>query len=144
MELSIGRLRLANIYVARPRKLAHQEFLQTGFSYRKAKDWRNVMKLVFSFFKQPGGWQAAWLTIRCQLTLMMRKGEGRFYRWMRAGNTAQRVEKCVSAVLGGSVRIVVTPFGGLSLDVDEEEDYRILSERYEDWIAIHNAVESKP
>jgi GTP:adenosylcobinamide-phosphate guanylyltransferase len=34
VELSWGRMRLANIYVARPRKLAHQEFLQTGFAFR--------------------------------------------------------------------------------------------------------------
>jgi hypothetical protein len=43
-------------------------------------------------------------------------------------------------VLGGSIRIVTSPFGGLSLDVDDEEDYRILQERYEDWMAIHEAT----
>ncbi len=53
VELEFGRLRLANIYVGRPRNLANQEFLQTGFSYRKAKDWRNVVALTFNFFKEP-------------------------------------------------------------------------------------------
>ena len=37
VELAGGRLRLANIYIGRPRNLSHQEMLQTGFTYRKAK-----------------------------------------------------------------------------------------------------------
>jgi hypothetical protein len=70
VHFSQERLRLANIYVARPRKLAHQDFLQTGFSYRKAKDWHNVMSLVWSYLGRSGGWKAAWLTLRFQATLI--------------------------------------------------------------------------
>jgi len=141
VELEFGRLRLANIYVGRPRNLANQEFLQTGFSYRKAKDWRNVVALVFNFFKSHGGWQAAWLTVRVQLTLMLSKGKGRWYRYLKKGNTRKRVEKSVSEVLGGPVKVVITPYGGLSLDVDDEEDFRILDSCYEEWAAITAAVD---
>lgn len=140
VELEFGRLRLANIYVGRPRKLAHQEFLQTGFSHRKAKDWRNVIALTFNFLKSQGGWQAAWLTMRVQLTLMLSKGKGYWYRRLKKGNTRERVEKSVSEVLGGPVKVVVSPYGGLSLDVDDEEDFRILNESYEDWAAITTNV----
>ena len=143
VELECGRLRLANIYVGRPRKLSHQEFLQTGFSYRKAKDWRNVVALTFNFFKSQGGWQAAWMSMRVQLTLMLSKGKGRWYKWLKKGNTQKRVEKSVSEVLGGSVRIVITPFGGLSLDVDDQEDFRILNACYKDWAAITAAVDTE-
>lgn len=141
VELEFGRLRLANIYVGRPRNLANQEFLQTGFSYRKAKDWRNVVALAFNFFKSHGGWQAAWLTVRIQLTLMLSKGKGYWYRRLKKGNTRERVEKSVSEVLGGPVKVVITPYGGLSLDVDDEEDFRILDARYEEWAAITAAVD---
>lgn len=141
VELEFGRLRLANIYVGRPRNLANQEFLQTGFSYRKAKDWRNVLALTFNFIKSQGGWHAAWLTLRVQLTLMLSKGKGYWYRRLRKGNTRERVEKSVSEVLGGPVRIVITPYGGLSLDVDDDEDFRILNTCYKDWAAITAAVD---
>jgi len=144
VELACGRLRLANIYVGRPRNLAHQEFLQTGFSHRKAKDWHNVVMLVFNFFKSHGGWRAAWLTMRVQLTLMLAKKKGRLYRRLKAGNTQQRVEKSISEVLGGPVKIVITPFGGLSLDVDDEDDYRMLDNRYAEWAAITAAVDCDP
>ncbi len=141
VELSFGRVRLANIYVARPRNLAHQEFLQTGFTLRKAKDWRNVLLLVFRVLSQPGGWGAAWLTLRLQLTLMLSRKKGRLYQRLRKGNSRARIEKAVGDVLGGSVRVVTTPYGGLSLDVDDEEDYRVLDQRYQDWMAIHHRTD---
>ena len=141
VELEFGRLRLANIYVGRPRNLSHQEFLQTGFSYRKAKDWRNVVALTFNFFKSHGGWQAAWLTTRLQITLMLSKGKGRWYRRLKKGNTRERVENSVSRVLGGPIKVIVTPYGGLSLDVDDDEDFRILDACHEEWAAITAAVD---
>jgi len=143
VELAFGRLRLANIYVGRPRNLANQEFLQTGFSYRKAKDWRNVIALIFNFFKSQGGWQAAWMTARIQLTLMLSRRKGYWYRRLKQGNTREKVEKSCSEVLGGPVRIIITPFGGLSLDVDDEEDYRVLDACLEDWAAMTAAVDSE-
>ena len=141
VEMQMGRLRLANIYVGRPRQLAHQEFLQTGFSYRKAKDWSNVVALTFTFFKSPGGWQAAWLSMRMQLTLKLSKGKGRWYQRLRKGNTRERVEKAIGDALGGTIRIVVTPYGGLSLDVDDHEDFRMLDACYAEWASITAAVD---
>jgi len=142
VQLGFGRLRLANIYVGRPRKLSHQEFLQTGFSHRKAKDWHNVVALTYNFFKSHGGWQAAWLTMRVQLTLMLSRGGGRWYQRLKKGNTRERVERSVSKVLGGPVKVVISPFGGLSLDVDDEEDYRVLDACYDEWAVITEAIDT--
>ena len=46
----------------------------------------------------------------------------------------------MGAVLGGTIRIFTTPYGGLSLDVDDEEDYALLDERHHEWIATHHAT----
>jgi hypothetical protein len=32
--------------------------------------------------------------------------------------------------------MVITPYGGLSLDADNEEDFDILSRRFADWATI--------
>lgn len=136
VHLNSGRMRLANIYVGRPYSLSHQEFLQTGFNYRKAKDWHNVLRLTRSFFGQSGGWYAAWLTLRLQVTLMASRRGGWLYRRLRRGNTTERIERGSGSVLGGTVRIIVTPYGGLSLDVDDEEDYHILALRFAEWLAV--------
>jgi GTP:adenosylcobinamide-phosphate guanylyltransferase len=136
VHFSSMRVRLANIYVGRPRKLAHQDFLQTGFSHRKAKDWHNVVLLAWHFLRQPGGIKAAWLTLRYQATLLASRRGGSLYRRLREKNAPELVEQVVGRVLGGRVRIVVTPYGGLSLDVDEDEDYRVLSENFQAWKSI--------
>jgi len=136
VQVHEGLLRLANIYVARPRMLAHTEFLQTSFNLRKAKDWRNVLRLIISLFTQPGGWFAAWMTARLQLAAMLAGGGGSWYRRLRRGNTLEKIDRGVSAVLGGPVRVVVTPYGGLSLDVDDEADFDVLGRRYREWMEI--------
>ena len=143
VELEFARIRLANIHVARPWQLSNQAFLQTGFGFRKALHWTNVAGLAYSFLSQDGGLQAAWMTVRLQATSLAARRGGRLYQRLRKWNTRGRVEARTSTVLGGPVRLVVSPFGGLSLDVDDEEDFRILTARYHDWMAIHEATDSR-
>ena len=131
-----SRVRLANIYVGRPRTLANQAFLQTGFEHRKAAKLRNVLALAWDFLSQKGGWEAAWLSLRMQATLMAERSGSRFYQRLKAGNSERRTEKVTSEVLGGPVRMVITPFGGLSLDADNEEDFHVLKARFEEWIQV--------
>ena len=142
VNFSDCRLRLANIYVGRPRTLTNQEFLETGFAHRKAEKLKNVIGLVWNFLGQHGGWRAAWLTSRLQLTLIASKKQGRLYQWLRSKNKTEDAERSCGDILGGTVKIVITPYGGLSLDVDNEEDYRVLSERFDDWSRI-GPVETK-
>lgn len=136
VNLDRYRVRLANIYVGRPRLLKNQAFLGTGFAYRKAERWKNVLLLTWKFFGQNGGFAAAWLAMKLQLTLVA----SRHWSWlasrMRRANTQDRVERVCSRVLGGPVRMVITPYGGLSLDADNENDFRVLSERIEEWKPI--------
>jgi GTP:adenosylcobinamide-phosphate guanylyltransferase len=136
VNFSDCRVRLANIYVSRPRTMSNQQFLETGFTHRKAEKLRNVLALAWKFLGQAGGWQAAWITLKLQLTLAVSKNQGWLYRHMRKQNRRELVEKSCGDVLGGTVRIVITPYGGLSLDVDNQEDYLVLSQRFEDWSRI--------
>lgn len=136
VNFSDCRVRLANIYVGRPRTLKNQEFLEIGFAHRKAEKLKNVILLVWKFLGQHGGWRAAWMTLRLQLTLVASKKQGRLYHWLRSRNLAADAEKSCGDVLGGTIKMVITPYGGLSLDVDNEEDYRVLNRRYDEWARI--------
>jgi hypothetical protein len=144
VHLSSERVRW-RIFTGRPtQRLSHQEFLQTGFSYRKAKDWRNVVSLARSFFGHSGGWRAAWLTLRLQATLMAARREGWLYWRLRRGHAVEKIERACGDILGGSVRIVTTPYGGLSLDVDDEEDYLVLGQRFNDWFGKNPTANPDP
>ena len=50
-------------------------------------------------------------------------------------NTFEKIDRGVSTVLGGAVRLVDSPYGGLSLDVDDEADYVLLRNHYSEWMA---------
>jgi len=130
------RVRLANIYVGRPRTLSNQQFLGTGFDHRKAEKLKNVIILVMEFLGQSGGWRAAWITLKLQLILAASKRQGWFYWWLRKRTPVAPAMRACSDVLGGKVGMVITPYGGLSLDVDNDEDYRVLNRRYEDWVRV--------
>jgi GTP:adenosylcobinamide-phosphate guanylyltransferase len=136
VHLSDCRVRLANIYVGRPRTLSNQAFLQTGFEHRKAEKWKNVINLTWRFLSQAGGWKAAWLTVRLQATLLASRKEGSLYRRLRRRNTRERIEQVCGTVLGGTIRMVITPYGGLSLDADNEDDFRILSQQFDEWAGV--------
>jgi GTP:adenosylcobinamide-phosphate guanylyltransferase len=139
VHLKECRVRLANIYIGRPRSLSNQAFLQTGFEHRKAEKWKNVLALTWHFLSQSGGINAAWTTLRLQATLVLSSGEGSLYRWLRSRNTTDRIERACSAVLGGTVRMVITPYGGLSLDADNEDDFSMLNQKFEQWKSIDPA-----
>lgn len=131
------RVRLANIYVGRPRTLTNQAFLQVGFEHRKAEKWKNVLYLIWRFLSEHGGLQAAWLAARMQATLLVsRNRDSWLYQRLRKGNTTRRTEAVCSRTLGGAVRMVITPYGGLSLDADNEDDFRVLNTRFEEWISV--------
>lgn len=136
VHLDCCRVRLANIYVGRPRNLTNPAFLQTGFDHRKAEKWKNVLGLAWRFLSQNGGINAAWVTLKLQATLLAAGGGGNLYRRLRARNTVPRIESACSRVMGGGVRMVISPYGGLSLDADNEDDFRVISERFEDWVTI--------
>ncbi len=142
VHLADCRVRLANIYVGRPRLLAHQDFLQTGFDHRKAEKWKNVVALTWHFLGQAGGWQAAWTTLRLQATLLAERGRGRLYERLRRRNVTRRIEEACSRVLGGPVRMIITPYGGLSLDADNEVDFQVISQRFEEWLRLEEEVAS--
>ena len=72
---------------------------------------------------------------------MLSKRKGRWYQRLKKGNTQERVERSISNTLGGPIKMIITPFGGLSLDVDDQEDFRILDACYKDWAAITAAVD---
>ena len=133
VNFSDCRVRLANIYVGRPRKLTNQRFLQTGFEHRKAARLKNVLALAWDFLKQPAGWRAAWMSLRMQATLMAERSGSRLYARLRAGNSLRETEEVTSKVLGGPIRVVITPYGELSLDADNEEDFHVLDQRFEEW-----------
>lgn len=134
MELKHQRMRLANIYLVRPRSIGNREVLQQGFTARKLTRWRNILRLLAVFLRNPGGLHGV-LHVLCfqAAALLESAGMHGLSAVPRAFLDLRRVERTASLILGCRFSAVVTPFGGLSIDIDEESDYEILSENLDAW-----------
>ncbi|MCP5069025.1 MAG: hypothetical protein GY946_20880, partial [bacterium] len=55
----------------------------------------------------------------------------RFRNWV----TIQRVERALGALLDARLRVVITEGGGCAVDVDNEQDFDVMKERYDEWHA---------
>ena len=134
METKCRRLRLANIYMARPRRIKNLEILQQGFSARKLTQWRSVMRLIRAFLANPGGIRGACHVASFQAVTVLDRAR---MTWLsvlvKKTLHLPVIERSASMMLGCRFAAVVTPYGGLSLDIDDESDYEIIRENLVSW-----------
>ena len=134
MELKCRRLRLANIYLARPRRIRNLEILQQGFSARKLTQWKSVARLAAAFLKNTGGVRGACHVACFQAASVLERGRMTWLTTLvRKSLHLPVVERTASMILGCRFAAVVIPYGGLSLDIDDETDYEIIRENFIAW-----------
>jgi len=134
MELKHQRLRLANIYLTRPARIRNLEVLQQGFAARKLTQWRSVVRLITTFLGNPAGLQGAGHVAWFQAASVFEKaGLTRVSKLARNRLDRGRIEQTASRMLGCRFAALVTPYGGLSLDIDELSDYEIIRENLLVW-----------
>ena len=134
MELRRQRLRLANIYLARPSIIRNREILQDGFSARKLTQGKSVLRLMASFVRSPGGLRGVGHVAFFQAaSVFERWGFPRLAAAAKDRLRLAEVERAASVMLGCPFAAVLTPYGGLSLDLDDESDYAIIRENLEEW-----------
>jgi hypothetical protein len=134
MELKHQRLRLANIYLARPARIRNLEILQQGFAARKLTQWRSVLRLIRTFLGNPAGLRGAGHVVCLQaVSVLDRAGLHPLARVARNRLDLAVIERTASSMLGCHFRSLITPFGGLSLDIDDESDYQIIRDNLEVW-----------
>ena len=134
MELKHQRLRLANIYLARPARIRNLEVLQQGFAARKLTQWRSVVRLITTFLGNPAGLRGAGHVAWFQAASVFDKaGFRRLAKMARNRLDRGTIEQTASRMLGCRFAALVTPYGGLSLDIDELSDYEIIRENLLAW-----------
>ena len=64
-----------------------------------------------------------------------RRGWRRLADWIRRFTPTARIEKGCSGLLDTDFAFVVTDIGGCAVDIDNEHDYQIACEHFEQWYA---------
>lgn len=133
------RVRVSNIQIIKPFKLGYMQLIQSAYSIRKLKKWRNLFRLLKLVITLPFGLRSAWFIAKLQISAKLYKfGLNKWAKPIRKRCHIRKLEWFVSKFLQTRFKIVTTPFGGLSIDIDNEDDYELLKIHFDKWLSMQN------
>lgn len=136
-----AKIRAANMIVVKPNKIGNKELIQQSFGIRKLTEWQNVLKLIWRLVKQKNRYQTVRIAVLLQaIAVLNRNGFERGAEWLRKRVRGEQLEKSFSRLFMTRFKLVVTPYGGVSLDVDCEDDYLKLVKHYHYWKRVQEEV----
>lgn len=136
-----GRLRQSNLHMARPARIGNLYRIEEMYELRHQKKFANMAVLAAKvFFSQAGGPHIFFYYLMMHMAgLADRWGFRRLADRLRGAVTIERIERIISKILGTRFRFIVTEAGGCAVDVDTEQEYDVVCERYEDLWAGQSA-----
>lgn len=135
LHLADGSLRLNNLHLVKPLRVANRGYIQDIYEFRYQHDLVNILRAARDLLRQPGiGWRALYLYLLLQLA-----EAGHALGWRSAWHFFRRrvrraeVTAIASSVLQTRAGIVETTVGGCAIDVDNARDYATLQQRWEEF-----------
>ena len=125
--------RICNLVLAKPFQFKNRTLLDQTYSLRYQKNPFNIIKTILKMLAllQPGLlWNYLWLQLGLQAE---KSGRKNFAHWTGKRVKLEKVLKQISLLLGLRFGILETPFGGSALDADNERDFLILAQRFDEW-----------
>jgi len=136
-----GRLRQSNLHLAAPGAMGARELVEEMYEHRHQRRFWNMVALGFRILmNQGGGVRVLW-----GYALIHFGGLADRWRfsgladWLRTRNSLARAEEGISRLLQTRVRLIVTEVGGCAIDVDTEQEYDAVRERFQEWTAAQQA-----
>lgn len=135
-----GNFRQNNLHMVKPFRLQDGiELALKVYEYRYQKELINILKAIGTIIRLGPGHigRTLWLYLLLQIsTGLSSLGLGSLARLASYPVTRAELERLMSSLLRARVKIVETTIGGAALDVDNEQDFLILSLRYKDWMRM--------
>lgn len=144
-NLREGRVRQNNLHLVRPGRVGRREYIQEMYEHRYQKQFHHMLALAWRILWSRGGG----IRVLLYYGLMHlagvadRAGWRRLADLLRRGVSRARVERAVSALLGTRFRFVLTDVGGCAVDVDNEHDFDVARQRYDEWRAAQRGRAEK-
>jgi hypothetical protein len=110
-------------------------YVEDMYEHRHQKEFGSILGLAWRLLRgERGGFAVVGYYGLMHLTgFADRKGMGRLADMLRRLIPLPRIERGITGLLGGKFRFVITEAGGCAVDIDNEGDYDIAEERYEEW-----------
>ena len=132
-----GRFRQNNLHYARPARIGRRDRIEEMYELRHQRRFWNMFTLALRLLaNRVGGFKIAVLFGLMHLSgIADRNGHQRLARLLARGVTLEIHRAMISKLLDTRFAFVVTESGGCGLDIDTEQEYDVVCERFEEWSA---------
>jgi CTP:molybdopterin cytidylyltransferase MocA len=136
-----GRFRQSNLHYARPARIGRIDRIEEMYELRHQRRFWNMFTLsVRLLLSRVGGLKIALLFGVMHLAgIADRNGYERLARLLSRFVTLEINRATISRILDTRFRFAITEGGGCALDIDTEEEYDAMQERYAEWIAAQRS-----
>jgi hypothetical protein len=140
-NLREGRFRQSNLHLVRPARLGNRHYIEEMYSNRYQRELRPILVLAWRLLtSQRGGFAIVLYYGLMHLAgFADRRGLGGLADLLRRLVPLGRVARGCGDLLRTRFALVVTEVGGCAVDVDNEHDFEVARERYEEWTRMQHA-----
>ena len=132
--LSCGSYRVNNMHLVRPNAVGQMDYIREIYSMRYQKKLINGLRLIGSLlFSGVGLTGIRYYLYMRGSTSFRTRGWHWASTWCEKRLKREQGEAWVSKILGTRFKVVTTSFGGTTIDVDNENDYQTVCQRYAEW-----------
>jgi hypothetical protein len=134
-NLREGRLRQSNLHLAAPGRFGNRHYIEAMYEHRHQREWGDMLGLAWELLRsRQGGLVLSFFYAVMHLAGLADRWH---FRWLanflRRAVTIDRAERALGRLLDTRFRFVTTQLGGCAIDVDTEEEYDVVRERFSDW-----------
>lgn len=136
LHVADAALRLNNLHLIRPFKVANRAYIEEIYQFRYQKEFFNFLAVVFDILRTKGfGLRPVYLYVMLQLSVLFSAvGFKRGLKLSSARVAREDMTNYASIILRAKVLIIETTGGGCAVDVDSEDDYHTIGQRFDEYM----------
>src|ERR1043166_6203034 len=131
------RVRQNNLHLVKPLRLGNRHYIQKMYNFRYQREWRNIMRMIWELCTtQHESLRVAYYYLCLHLARLLTMLGWQHFRLFRPFFLELPVVASVfSQLLQTRFTVVLTPYGGCTLDIDNAEHYAAVCANFERWRA---------
>ena len=131
-------VRQNNLHLVKPLRLGNRHYIQKMYNFRYQREWRNIVRVIWELcmMTQHGSMRVAYYYLCLHMARLLTMLGWQHYRLFRPFFLEMPVAASVfSQFLRTRFTVVLTPYGGCALDIDNAEHYAAICANFERWQA---------
>jgi|GEM_PF-170806 len=130
-----GRMRQSNLHYAKPARILNRYYIEDMYEHRYQKEFGHILRLAWTIMRsEQGGLRILFLYICIHLAGVAHRHDfATIANWLRQLVSIESIERAVGSLLRTDFRFVATEAGGCAVDIDNDREYRIANQRFDEW-----------